>query len=729
MKKLKRILLSVVAIILACALAACGNKALTGAVDTHRWDEGVVTKEPTCGTPGERLYTCLDCGETRTETIEPTGQHLFQGNSYLYKEPTETAEGEKWCYCTRCKQFVARSTVTAAQYQSQVTGVTGTINAFKSSDFGRAYHTKFSSQQYAEPTTLVTGHPRLLFTAADVPALRAAATDPTNVSALKNLMSTASAYDNALLGEATEHPYADNTGPRGTHNCNEAILRTIIAKAFLYQITGVKLYGYQAVLMAKQYITTLDIQSVSNGERYYGYTMFMAALVYDWCYDLLSKNDRNQLMYGVEHLLCRDDKMEVGFPPNSSKQGAICDHGCERQILRDYLSFAIAIYDEDPTWYQFVGGRVYAEYVPARNEFYKSGYTPQGISTYLPIRFGSDMWSAWILKAATGRDPYNADDMKQVLHSVFSRIVDGQYTYQAEGDSEQTACQSILSQLTLSTWISASLFDDPTAAAWAKFLGGVDAPYYFILSLHMPEPTANRYDELDLILYNGGFIGEIVAHDGWTNGSCTVKMKIGNYTTSGHDHAESGSFQIYYKGILAGDSGYYDTYGSDHYWNYHRSSIAHNTIAVGRLGSNGAYTTIVQRSPGTQPRTLDEWMNDPGDKYHKGDTVGVAWGYADEAETTPVYAYIAGNITAAYEAGVADEVTRRMLTVYDTGEADVPMFMFVFDHVTTANANRDHSVIFESASKYCISDSFVDHDGYSISSKGFLPTVVDIMVI
>ena len=43
--------------------------------------------------------------------------------------------------------------------------------------------------------------------------------------------------------------------------------------------------------------------------------------------------------------------------------------------------------------------------------------------------------------------------------------------------------------------------------------------------------------------------------------------------------------------------------------------------------------------------------------------------------------------------------------------------------------NRDHSVIFEIVSKYCISDSFVDHDGYSISSEGFLPTVVDIIVI
>ena len=43
--------------------------------------------------------------------------------------------------------------------------------------------------------------------------------------------------------------------------------------------------------------------------------------------------------------------------------------------------------------------------------------------------------------------------------------------------------------------------------------------------------------------------------------------------------------------------------------------------------------------------------------------------------------------------------------------------------------NRDHSVVFEIASKYCILDSFVDHDDNSISSEGFLPAVVDITVI
>ena len=41
----------------------------------------------------------------------------------------------------------------------------------------------------------------------------------------------------------------------------------------------------------------------------------------------------------------------------------------------------------------------------------------------------------------------------------------------------------------------------------------------------------------------------------------------------------------------------------------------------------------------------------------------------------------------------------------------------------------DHSVVFEIVPKYCVSDSFVDCEGYSISSKGLLRTVVDTMVI
>ena len=45
----------------------------------------------------------------------------------------------------------------------------------------------------------------------------------------------------------------------------------------------------------------------------------------------------------------------------------------------------------------------------------------------------------------------------------------------------------------------------------------------------------------------------------------------------------------------------------------------------------------------------------------------------------------------------------------------------------TLEMNRDHSLVFEIAPKYCMLDSFVGYDGYSISSMGSLPTVVDII--
>ena len=67
--------------------------------------------------------------------------------------------------------------------------------------------------------------------------------------------------------------------------------------------------------------------------------------------------------------------------------------------------------------------------------------------------------------------------------------------------------------------------------------------------------------------------------------------------------------------------------------------------------------------------------------------------------------------------------------------------MFSFFSITSWGIDLDYcdielfaleltiSVIVDIASKDSISDPFVDYDGYPISSKGFLPTVVDIMVI
>ena len=70
-----------------------------------------------------------------------------------------------------------------------------------------------------------------------------------------------------------------------------------------------------------------------------------------------------------------------------------------------------------------------------------------------------------------------------------------------------------------------------------------------------------------------------------------------------------------------------------------------------------------------------------------GTVNGYAWGYADEKETQPTYAYIAGNITPAYDSSSITEVTRRMLTVYDTKNDNIPLYFFVFDNITTSSTS------------------------------------------
>ena len=71
--------------------------------------------------------------------------------------------------------------------------------------------------------------------------------------------------------------------------------------------------------------------------------------------------------------------------------------------------------------------------------------------------------------------------------------------------------------------------------------------------------------------------------------------------------------------------------------------------------------------------------------------------------------------------GLHITIQLQLLQYYWLGYCDIEWFAL--------ETNRDHSVIFGIASKYHILDSFVVCDGYSISSEGFLPTVVDIMVI
>ena len=64
----------------------------------HLWDEGVITKEPTCTEPGIRTCTCKNCGWTLKKEITPTG-HNYEG---VIRKATFTKDGAVSGVCKDC---------------------------------------------------------------------------------------------------------------------------------------------------------------------------------------------------------------------------------------------------------------------------------------------------------------------------------------------------------------------------------------------------------------------------------------------------------------------------------------------------------------------------------------------------------------------------------------------------------------------------------------------------
>ena len=602
--------------------------------------------------------------------------------------PTNGNPGKRECHCARCGDVVTSVDLAAynaevAQYQSLAAGFSDYDFASGSVTANLGNGTSFNALA-KNPT--VGQHPRVMFNESDIAGIR---------TALSNAPSAVTeAYDVAVFTDPTDGELgpADPERTDGTHNFDAGRMNKIQLLALDYQLTGNKISGYHAIYALKNYLKRMDFQEITGDQcRQFGYVMYNAACVYDWCYDLLTANDKYQIVLAVEKKCCTGSndsgkRMEVGFPP--SGQNAVSGHGCEFQILRDYLSFAIAIYDDYPGWWNYIANRVYQEFVPVRNAWYEAGMVPQGASLYVRIRFTSDLFSALLLKAATGEIPYDEEGMRQVLHTVYAYELSAYGAMPRRGafqSGDNHTNDSEFQNFGRAALIASHLFEDRTLRAqleyfqWShskfdnSFTVNASVGEYLICSSSGVKKAGDRHTGESKIVYNGGWLGQIISHDAWDSTQAATLMKIGCRMAANHDHADAGQFQIWYKGMLAGDTGSYDDYGDSHFTKYHQATIAHNSILV---NGNG------QRQP-SEPGSYANWQTDT---YKTGTVTGYAYGYSDVAQNVPAYAYIAGDITPAYASSTVTEANRRMLTVYDTADPNEELYFFVFDNITAKYA-------------------------------------------
>ena len=575
----------------------------------------------------------------------------------------------------------------------------------------------------AKVPEITEDHPRLLVTKDTIPTIRKALEEntPTNERFFEILDASTTTVNNGKLGKVQ----TDYDGRKGLHNYDKTVLEFIQIKALGYLVDGHELYGYQAIHCMKQFLGTLDIQYISSDQcREYGNTMFTAALVYDWCYDLLTPEDKRQLMAGIQNKTAKGNcgdpsytttthykyKMEVGYPP--SGQGSLASHGSERQVLRDYLSAAIAFYGDNNSWWDYVAARIYSDYVPVRNYYFQSGLSQQGTGVYVYGRHIADMYSAWMLKTATGENPYVG--MENTIRSFMGYECAPGKVF-SEGDG--TYSSQNLTKFKSLAYISAYLYADEPMLAWARSIDYrnpfteqtidlTSGMYIALLGMADIKPAENKYEGMDLLQYNGSPVGQYVTHSAWgSDSSANVFMKIKERNTANHEHADAGNFMIYYKGMLTADAGVYNGYGGDHTRYYHQATVSHNSLLVnnGSQNKNSSDKKVKYYSGGqiwpdeikNNSGTLNAWLN--SSQHETGTVIGHEDGYYDAAKTQPKYAYLGGDITAAYPASTVNFVGRRMLVVY-TGDKDVPMVFFTYDTITSDSSSYKKTFLFHISS-------------------------------
>ena len=547
---------------------------------------------------------------------------------------------------------------------------------------------KYAAPPYYPPSD----HPRVLFTSADIPRIKENMEKPQNRIAYEKWQ--------GLMDTDTD----GNAGGR----YNERMLREIEALAFDYVINGNRENGKRAVSAIVNYVNTVDPGAGGgNATRNGGVVIYRASEIYDWCYDLMTNAEKGTIIAKCEEMA---SKMEIKWPPDA--QGSLVGHGAEAQLLRDTLAFAIATYNERPDIWETVGGRFYEEYTEGRDFFNKGHFALQG-DGYGLYRHRWDTYSYLLITGMGLPSPYNVKDFASVAYShIYMRRPDGQYL--RDGDTADDTTYGMWEY-----WagygqtyiVDSAAGNDPYLkdAAFAMNPDGQTfesaSPIIYLVANNPDLPKASVANLPKSKLFDDP-AGVMVARTGWDNGADTndvvVEMKIGGVRQNGHQHYDAGHFQIYYKGILASDSGVYQGryndnnaingtgFNSPHRLQYMVKTIAHNSMLVydpNESNGSGSYNDIAdggQRAvqSGGEPWKIQDILADM-DEYR----VATIEGHEIDPKNPvdPEYTYIKGELENAYTDKVKE--FKRSFMFFNFFDDEVPAALVVFDKVTSSDSS------------------------------------------
>jgi len=501
----------------------------------------------------------------------------------------------------------------------------------------------------ADNPPVPAGHPRVYVTPDAVPSIQARLTEP----------GFSDLWDDV---QSSDHP---------------------VCRAFVYLVTGDEAAGRAAVDSA------LPALQACDDARVFENPMHNAAIVYDWCYDLLTEGEKSSFVTEFERIAASHGP---GYPAEAG-QGAVVGHTTEGWLLTDQIPAGLAIYDEQPLMYDAGATVFFDEFVPVRNYLYPAHMHHQGDS-YVGTRFQHDIGASWLFRVIGGGDVFTREQQYVPYQLIYNLRPDGQQmrsgdTYDDRGMSNSKRRLMML---------TGSYYEDPTLLWMADsdfFWSPSDLDRVLALVLRPSGVSTQPVSGLPLTKFFPEPMGEMVARTGWTMGvdspDAVIHMRIGKTFFGNHQRKDFGTFQIYYRGALAIASGVYEgtdsNYGTSHWINYYHQTVAHNGLLIFDPSEEMILHGDPQANDGGQhwpnggadhPRDLPTILDNG---YEMGSVTARAFGPDASA---PEYSYIAGDVTAAYSASKASLVTRSM-AAFNLMDALYPAALVVFDRVVATS--------------------------------------------
>jgi heparin/heparan-sulfate lyase len=523
-------------------------------------------------------------------------------------------------------------------------------------------------------------HPRLYLRSHHVPDLKKRLNDPELDGVWKKLLK--------MQEDRKPHEIPEEKGWRFYVEQKGLTVRSEL-NALRYLVDEDEELGREAITAVLDTMETASWPHTGDISRAVGRMMVTGAIVYDWCYDLLKKEEKERY---VKAFLRLANMMECGYPP--VKQNSVTGHSSEWMIMRDMLSAAIAIYDEYPEMYYHTAGRFFKEHLPVRNWFYPGHNYHQGTS-YFNVRFASDLFPLWIFDRMGAGNVYHPSQQFVPYDIIYRRRPDGQVV--PSGDVNYSRKREKVYSLPM--MLAASYYkDEYLNYEFHRNTRKIDSrSILFDLLWRDTELGTKKPDDLPLTRYSGSPFGWMLARTGWDDNSVITEMKVNEYNFLNHMHHDAGAFQIYYKGPLAIDAGTYQGssggYNSPHNKNFFKRTIAHNSLLVydpdekfhaygygGKDKSKFVANDGGQRLPGrnwSAPWNLDTLLNLD---YKTGTVLNHGFGPDTHA---PDYSYLKGDITQAYSSKVKD--VKRSFVFLNLKDNKIPAALIVFDKVVASD--------------------------------------------